>query len=105
MACNEPEGAHGLRLRQLHVRLCSHGKRRGCKSSAKVAVAHELSKLVHVVWSKPVGVYRFAVAAARQPRRATSTQEETLTVKTTLHSDQPRPPMVRRRATVGQTRL
>jgi hypothetical protein len=31
------KGAHDLRLRQLYLRLCSHGKRRGCKSSAKAA--------------------------------------------------------------------
>jgi transposase len=98
------KGPHGLRLRQLYLRLCGHGKRRGCKSSAKVAVAHELSKLVHVVWSK-----RVAYSDSPSPRpgsRADRRQpKETSTVKTTLRSDQPRPPMVRRRATAGQTRL
>jgi transposase len=98
------KGAHGLRLRQLYARLCTHGTRRGCKSSAKVAVAHELSKLVHVVWSK-----REAYTDSPSPRPGSREDrrqpKETLTVKTTLRSDQPRPPMVRRRATVGQTRL
>ena len=96
--------AHGLRLRQLYMRLCSNGKRRGCKSSAKVAVAHELSKLVHVVWSKRVA-YSDSPLPRPGSREDQRQPKETMTVKTTLRSDQPRPPMVRRRATVGQTRL
>jgi transposase len=47
------KGSRGYRLRKLYARL-SAGGRKGAKSSAKVAVAHELSKLVHVVWTKRV---------------------------------------------------
>ena len=98
------KGSHGLRLRQLYLRLCSHGKRRGCKSSAKVAIAHELSKLVYVVWSKRVP-YSDSPSPRPGSREDQRQSKETSTMKTTLRSDQPRPPMVRRRATVGQTRL
>lgn len=98
------KGSHGLRLRQLYLRLCKHGKRRGCKSSAKVAIAHELSKLVYVVWSKRVP-YSDSPSPRPGSRDDQRHSKETSTMKTTLRSDQPRPPMVRRRATVGQTRL
>jgi transposase len=98
------KGIHGLRLRQLYLRLCSQGRRRGCKSSAKVAVAHELSKLVHVVWSKRVP-YSDSPPPRPGSREDQRSLKETSIMKTTLRSDQPRPPMVRRRATVGQTRL
>ena len=98
------KGPRGFRLRQLYARLCGHGTRQGRKSSAKVAVAHELSKLVHVVWSKRVS-YTNSPTPRPGSREARRQPKETLTVKTTLRSDQPRPPMVRRRATVGQTRL
>jgi len=98
------KGSHGFRLRQLYARLCIHGNQRGRKSSAKVAVAHELSKLVHVVWTKRVP-YTDSPPPRPGSREDRRQPQETLTVKTTLRSDQPRPPMVRRRATVGQTRL
>jgi transposase len=98
------KGPHGLRLRQRYLRLCSQGRRRGCKSSAKVAVAHELSKLVHVVWSKRLP-YSDSPPPRPGSREDQRSPKETSTMKTTLRSDQPRPPMVRRRATVGQTRL
>ena len=48
------KGPHGFRLRQLYARLCGQGRPKGRKSSAKVAVAHELSQVVHVVWTKRV---------------------------------------------------
>jgi transposase len=97
------KGAHGLRLRKLYARLSAGGKK-GCRSSAKVAVAHELSKLVHVVWTKRVPYTNTPTPrpGSRDGRRAS---QESPTVKTTLRSDQPRHPMVRRRETVGQTRL
>lgn len=98
------KGLRGLRLRQLYARLSGHGKNKGRKSSAKVAVAHQLSKLVHVVWTKRIPYTdtpppRPGSRDGRQPRK------ESRTAKTTLRSDQPRHPMVRRRETVGQTRL
>jgi len=75
----------------------------GRKSSAKVAVAHELSKLVYVVWTKRVPYTDTPPPrpGSREGRRET---KESPIVKTTLRSDQPRHPMVRRRETVGQTR-
>lgn len=96
------KGTYGLRLRKLYARLSAGGKK-GSKSSAKVAVAHELSKLVHVVWTKRVPYTdtpppRPGSRGGRPPTQASTT------TKTTLRSDQPRHPMVRRRATVGQTR-
>ena len=48
---------------------------------------------------------RHAAAAAGQPCQTNKNPKESPTAKTTLRSDQPRHPMVRRRATVGQTRL
>jgi hypothetical protein len=98
------KGSRGFRLRQLYARLCSFGRQRGRKSSAKVAVAHELSKLVHVVWGKCVP-YTDSPSPRPGSREDRRQPKETLTVKTTLRSGQPRPPMVRRRETVGQTRL
>jgi transposase len=97
------KGPHGLRLRWLYARLSGRGRQKGRKSSAKVAVAHELSKLVYVVWTKrvPYTDTRPPRPGSREGRRQT---KESPTVKTTLRSDQPRHPMVRRRATVGQTR-
>ena len=96
------KGPHGFRLRQLHARLCVGGKRRGRTSSAKVAVAHEISKLVHVVWTKQVP---YTDTPPPRPGSDRTKAKESLTAQTTLRSNQPRPPMVRRRATVGQTRL
>ncbi len=97
------KGPHGFRLRQLYARLCGSGRPKGRKSSAKVAVAHELSKVVHVVWTK-----RTAYTDTPPPRPGSRPgrpePKDSPTVKTTLRSDQPRHPMVRRRATVGQTR-
>ncbi len=97
------KGPHGFRLRQRYARLCGQGRPKGRKSSAKVAVAHELSKLVHVVWTKRVPYSDTPLPRpGSRPRRPES--QESPTAKTTLRSDQPRHPMVRRRATVGQTR-
>jgi hypothetical protein len=101
------KGTRGLRLRKLYARLSATGsKRKGRKSSAKVAVAHELGKLVHVVWTKRVPY------SDTPPPRPGSTRQQPLressitnTTNTTLRSDQPRHPMVRRRETAGQTRL
>jgi len=98
------KGPRGLRLRQLHARLCGSGRPKGRKSSAKVAVAHELSKLVHVLWTKRV---HYTESPPPRPGSLEGRRQakEITPVKTTLRSDQPRHPMVRRRATVGQTRL
>jgi hypothetical protein len=84
--------------------LSGQGRPKGRKSSAKVAVAHELSKLVHVVWTKHVP-YTDSPPPRPGSREDRHQLKETMNVKTTLRSDQPRHPMVRRRATVGQTRL
>jgi transposase len=94
------KGPHGFRLRWLYVRLSGQGR----KSSAKVAVAHELSKLVYVVWTKRVP-YTDTPPPRPGSREGRRQPKECPTAKTTLRSDQPRRPMVRRRATVGQTRL
>ena len=96
------QGGRGLRLRQLYARLCGQGRRKGRKSSAKVAVAHELSKLVHVVWTRRVPYTD--TPPPRPGSRGRQQPQESPTAKTTLRSDQPRHPMVRRRETVGQTR-
>jgi len=98
------KGPRGFRLRQLYARLCGSGRPKGRKSSACVAVAHELSKVVHVVWSKHVP-YTDTPPPRPGSREDRHPHKESPTVKTTLRSDQPRHPMVRRRATVGQTRL
>jgi transposase len=97
------KGPRGLRLRQLHARLSSQGRPKGRASSAKVAVAHELSKLVYVVWTKRVP-YSDAPPPRPGSREGQRESKENSTAKTTLRSNQPRHPMVRRRATVGQTR-
>jgi len=97
------KGPNGLRLRKLYARL-SVGGRKGAKSSAKVAVAHELSKLVHVVWTKRVP-YTNAPPSRPGSRPGRQPSQRDSKTKTTLRSDQPRHPMVRRRATVGQTLL
>jgi len=97
------QGARGLRLRQMYARLSRPGRQRGRTSSAKVAVAHELSKLVYVVWSKRVP-YTDAPPPRPGSRDGRPQPQESPTAKTTLRSDQPRHPMVRRRETVGQTR-
>jgi transposase len=97
------KGPHGFRLRQRYARLCGQGRPKGCKSSAKVAVAHELAKLVHVMWTKRVPYTDTPPprpgSRARQPEL-----KESLAAQTALRSDQPCHPMVRRRETVGQTR-
>jgi transposase len=98
------KGPRGFRLRQLHARLCGSGRPKGRSNSAKVAVAHELSKVVHVVWSKRVP-YTDTPPPRPGSRQGRRESKESPTAKTTLRSDQPRHPMVRRRATVGQTRL
>jgi len=73
------------------------------QSSAKVAVAHQLSKLVYVVWAKRVP-YSDTPPPRPGSRQGQREPKEPPTAKTALRSDQPRHPMVRRRATVGQTR-
>jgi transposase len=98
------KGPYGFRLRKLYARLCGQGRRQGRASSATVAVAHELSKLVHVVWIKRVP-YTDTPPPRPGSRPGRPESQESPTTKTTLRSNQPRPPMVRRRATVGQTRL
>jgi transposase len=98
------KGPRGFRLRKLYARLCGSGRPKGRKSSAKVAVAHELSKLVYVVWTKRVPYTDTPPPRPGSPQRRVESKE-CPTAKTTLRSDQPRHPMVRRRATVGQTRL
>lgn len=95
------KGPNGLRLRKLYGRLSAGGKK-GRKSSAKVAVAHELGKLVHVVWTKRIP-YTNTPPPRPGNREGERKPKESPTAKTTLRSDQPRHPMVRRRATVGQT--
>jgi len=97
------KGPHGFRLRQLNARLSGQGRQKGRKSSAKVAVAHELSKLVYVVWTRRVP-YTDTPPPRPGSREGRRQPKEFPTVKTTLRSNQPRHPMVRRRATVGQTR-
>lgn len=97
------KGSRGLRLRRLYARLCGEGRPKGRKSSAKVAVAHELSKLVHVVWTRQID-YTDAPPPRPGSREERSEPKECPTTKTTLRSNQSRHPMVRRRATVGQTR-
>jgi transposase len=97
------KGPHGFRLRKLYARLCGSGRPKGRKSSAKVAVAHQLSKLVYVVWSKRVP-YTDTPPPRPGSRQGQRELKEPPTAKTALRSDQPRHPMVRRRATVGQTR-
>jgi transposase len=98
------KGPHGSRLRWLYARLSGQGRRKGSKSSAKVAVAHELSKVVYVMWTKRLP-YTDTPPPRPGSREGQRPPKESPTAKTTLRSDQPRPPMVRRRATVGQTRL
>ena len=98
------KGSRGLRLRRLYARLSGQGQKKGRKSSAKVAVAHELAKLVHVVWTKRVP-YTDAPPPRPGSRQRRQPPQESTTAKTTLRSDQPRHPMVRRRGTAGQTRL
>jgi len=97
------KGPRGFRLRRLYARLCGHGRPKGRKSSAKVAVAHELSKLVYVVSTKRVP-YTDTPPPRPGSRPGRPEPQESPTAKTTLRSNQPRHPMVRRRATAGQTR-
>jgi transposase len=98
------KGPRGFRLRQLYTRLCGSGRPKGRKSSAKVAVAHELSKVVHVVWSKRMP-YTDTPPPRPGSRDVRHEPKERTTAKTTLRSNQPRHPMVRRRATAGQALL
>jgi transposase len=97
------KGRRGLRLRRLNARLRGSGRPKGRAASAVVAVAHELSKLVYVVWTKRVP-YTDTPPPRPGSRPGRPQPQESPTAKTTLRSDQPRHPMVRRRATVGQTR-
>ena len=89
------------RLKRLHARL-THGGRSN-KSQAKVAVAHKLSQLVYVVWSKRVP-YSEAPPPRPGSRAPQRNPTEPQTAQSTLRPDQPRHPMVRRRSkAVGQT--
>ena len=89
------------RLKRLHARLTHGGL---CnKSQAKVAVAHELSQLIYVLWSKQVP-YTDTPPPRPGSRTNRQQQKESQTAQTTLRPDQPRVPMVRRRPkAVGQT--
>jgi transposase len=98
------KGPRGFRLRQLYARLRGSGRPKGRASSAVVAVAHELSKLVYVVWTKGVP-YTDTPPPRPGSRPGRPEPQESPTAKTTLRSNQPRHPMVRRRATAGQTRV
>jgi transposase len=96
------KGKSGWRLRKLYARLSWEGH--GGKSLAKVAVAREISKLVHVVWSKHAP-YVDNPPPRPGSRAGGSRLQESSTMQTTLRPDQPRGPMVRRRPpAVGQTR-
>jgi len=103
------EGTTGLlnskgqawRLKRLHARL-THGGRSN-KNQAKVAIAHELSQLVYVVWSKHVP-YSDVPPPRPGSRADKRNNKESQTAQITLRPDQPRHPMVRRRSkTVGKT--
>lgn len=97
------KGKRGLRLRKFYARLSCGG--RGRKSQAKVAVARELSKLAYVVWTHKVP-YSDDPPPRPGSRHGQRKPQKSPTAKTTLRSDQPGHPMVRRRPpAVGQTRL
>lgn len=98
-------GPSGWRLRKLYARLCPGGRRQGRTSQAKVAVARELTKLAHVIWTKKMP-YTDDPPARPRARRGQSTTATPSTAKTTtLRPDQPRHPMVRPRpSAAGQTR-
>jgi transposase len=81
------KGESGLRLRKLYARLSWKG--RGGKSLAKVAVAREMSKLVHVVWSKHMP-YTDSPPPRPGSRVGRSRRQESSTAETTLRPDQPR---------------
>jgi transposase len=99
------KGEKALRLRRLYARLCGNGRgKKGQKSSAAVAVAHELSKLTHVIWSKRTP-YTDTPSPRPGSRGQQASPQEAQPAKTTLRPDQPRRPMVRRRpSAVGQAR-
>jgi transposase len=102
-ACTGLLNTHGQawRLKRLYARL-THGGR-SHKSQAKVALAHELSQLVYVIWSKQVP-YSDAPPPRPGSRADKRNQQKSQTAQTTLRPDQPRHPMVRRRPkAVGQT--
>jgi len=99
------KGAKAWRLRRLYAGLTGGGRYN--KNQAKVAVAHELIKLVYIVWKK--GEPYMDMPPPRpgshaENRQANPSRRNGKTAKTTLRPDQPRHPMVRRRSkTVGQT--
>jgi len=94
------------RLRRLYARLTGGGRYN--KNQAKVALARELIKLVYVVWSKGKPYSEMPPPRPGSPEENPSskqTRRNAKTVRTTVRSDQPRHPMVRRRRkAVGQTR-
>lgn len=76
-----------FRLKRLHSRLTHGGL---CnKSQAKVALAHELSQLIHVIWSKQVP-YTEAPPPRPGSRAKPRNPKESPRAKTTLRPDQPR---------------
>ena len=97
------KGTKALRLRRLYGRLTKGGRYN--KNQGKVALSHELIKLVYVVWSKgePYTETPPPRPGSRdQNRQATPNRRKGKTAKTTLRPDQPRHPMVRQRSkTVG----
>ena len=104
----------GHRLRRLYDRLTHGGQFQ--KNQARVAVAHELGKLVYIVWkkqqpylerspSRPGTTARLAKTASSQKRpEKKPTVHKAKRSVSSGSSDQPRVPMVRRqRESAGQT--
>jgi transposase len=81
--------SEGTHLRRLYQRL---SRPQQLKNTAKVAVARELVKLVYIVWKKK-RPYLADPPARPGQSRAAQPQEPS---PTSLRSDQPRHPMVRR---------
>lgn len=99
------KGSKAWRLRRLYARVTGGGRYN--KNQAKVAVAHELIKLVYIVWKKEEPYMETPPprpGSHAENRQANPSRTNGKTAKTTLRPDQPRHPMVRRRSkTVGQT--
>lgn len=81
--------SEGTHLRRLYQRLSRNQK---LKNTAKVAVARELVKLVYIVWKKKRPYFADPPARPGQARAAQLQEPPS----TSLRSDQPRHPMVRR---------
>ena len=99
------KGAKAWRLRRLYARVTGGGRYN--KNQAKVAVAHELIKLVYIVWKKGepyTDTPPPRPGSHAENRQANPSRRNSKTAKTTLRPDQPRHPMVRQRSkTAGQT--